>query len=47
MVGTSQKKKPYADYTAASVAVLSDESHERKDTLMRDGTLRLGAGNQG
>src|ERR1700686_168505 len=42
MVGTPQKKQPYADYTAAPVAVLSDESRGRKDTLMRDGTLRLG-----
>src|SRR6266851_5559612 len=47
MVGTSEGQQPYADYTAASVAVLSDESHGRKDTLLRDGTLQPGAGKPG
>src|SRR5260370_36124739 len=33
MVGNLRRKQPNADYTAASVAVLSDEASERKDTL--------------
>src|ERR1700730_1765160 len=43
MVGNLRRKQPYADYTAASVAVLSDEASGRKDTLLRYGTLWLGA----
>ena len=45
--GNPQKKQPYADYTAASVAVLSDELRGRKDTLLRDGTLQPSAGKPG
>jgi hypothetical protein len=36
MVGTPKSKKPYADYTAASVASLSDEQCTGKDTLQRN-----------
>src|SRR3984893_5676999 len=43
MVGNLQRKQPYADYTAASVAVLSNEASGRKDTLLRYGTLWPGA----
>src|SRR5882762_11703742 len=32
--GNPPKEKPYADYTAASVAALSDESRARKDTSL-------------
>src|SRR6266852_9684144 len=47
MVGNLRRKQPYADYTAASVAVLSDEASGRKDTLLRYGTLWPGAGKPG
>src|ERR1700719_4278173 len=43
MVGNLRRKQPNADYTAASVAVLSDEASGRKDTLLRYGTLWPGA----
>src|ERR1700674_5427749 len=45
--GNLRRRQPYADYTAASVAALSDESHGRKDTLMRTELCGLVAGNQG
>src|SRR6266404_7400230 len=44
MVGNLRRKKPYSDYTAASVAALSDEASGGKDTLLRDRTLQHGAG---
>src|SRR4029077_11568145 len=37
------RRQPYADYTAVSVAVLSDEASGRKDTLLRNGSLWPGA----
>src|SRR3984893_6588502 len=43
MVGNLRRKQPNADYTAAPVAVLSDEASGRKDTLLRYGTRWPGA----